>query len=60
MPIIIATDILSHYYTTVLFQGQVYVLDSLDSYYSTQKDSSIVECITYLYKKSYIQHNDIK
>lgn len=53
-PIIIATDILGHFYTTVLFEGQIYILDSLSSYMNTKHDSSIVECIEYIYKKSYL------
>ena len=53
-PVIIATDVLGHYYTVVLFQGQIYILDSLDPYMSSQHDSPIVECIQYLYKKSYL------
>ena len=29
LPVIIATDVLGHFNTTVLFQGNIYVLDSL-------------------------------
>lgn len=53
-PVIVATDILGHFYTTVLFEGQIYILDSLDPYMSTKCDSPIVECIEYLYKQSYL------
>ena len=53
-PIIIATDILGHYYTVILHEGQIYILDSLDPYMETKHDSKIVECIEYLYKQSYL------
>lgn len=53
-PIIIATDILGHFYTVVLFQGRIYILDTLSAYMDTRHDSQIVECIEYLYKQSYL------
>ncbi len=53
-PVIIATDVLGHFYTTVLFEGQIYILDSLSSYMETKHDTPIVECIEYLYKQSYL------
>jgi hypothetical protein len=53
-PVIIATDILGHYYTVVLFEGQIYILDSLDPYMNVRTDSAIVECIEYFYKQSYL------
>lgn len=54
LPVIIATDIFQHFYTVVLFQGQVYILDSLSSFLEVRHDSEIVECIEYLYKQSYL------
>lgn len=56
-PIIIATDILGHFNTTVLFEGQIYILDSLSTYMDTKHDSKIVECIEYLYKQSFLIHD---
>ena len=53
-PIILATDILGHFYTVVLFKGKVYILDTLSAYMDTRHDSPIVECIEYLYKQSYL------
>lgn len=53
-PVIIATDILGHFYTVVLFQGKIYILDTLSPYMDTRHDSTIVECIEYLYKQSYL------
>jgi hypothetical protein len=53
-PVIIATDILGHFYTTVLFEGKIYILDSLSSYMETENDSTIVECIKRLYIESYL------
>jgi hypothetical protein len=54
LPVIIATDIFQHFYTVVLFQGQIYILDSLSSFLEHRHDSEIVECIEYLYKHSYL------
>jgi len=51
-PIIIATDILGHFYTTVLFKGGVFILDSLDAYMDNPFDSKIVECIANLYRQA--------
>jgi hypothetical protein len=53
-PVIVAADILGHYYTVVLWEGQIYILDSLDPYMNNRADSNIVECIEYLYKQSYL------
>ena len=41
-PILIATDTLGHFYTTVLFRGEAFILDSLDPYLETKFDCPIV------------------
>ena len=54
LPIIIATDVLGHFNTTVLFQGRIYVLDSLP-FVDSQYDNGIVEAIKYYYQKSFLK-----
>ncbi len=50
----IATDILGHFYTTVLFCGEIYILDSLKKSLFGGGVPDIVEYIKYMYKKSYL------
>jgi len=54
LPLIIATDVLGHFNTTVIVNGKVFVLDSLP-YVEGQYDDSIVEAICYLYKQSFLK-----
>jgi hypothetical protein len=50
-PIVVATDIMGHFYTTVLWEGEIYILDSLDPYMESKFDSPIVECMANLYRE---------
>ncbi len=54
LPLIIATDVLGHFNTTVIVDGKIFVLDSLP-YVEGQYDDSIVEAICYLYKQSFLK-----
>ena len=54
LPVIVATDVLGHFNTTVLFQGRIYVLDSLP-FVDSQFDTGIVEAIKYYYQKSFLK-----
>lgn len=49
LPLIIATDVLGHFNTTVILDGVVYVLDSLP-YVEGQYDPAIIEAIAYYHK----------
>lgn len=51
---IIATDVLGHFNTTVLLDGRVYVLDSLP-YVEGQYDDGILETISYSFKTSFLK-----
>lgn len=53
-PIIIATDVLGHFNTTILLQGKVFVLDSLP-YVENQYDHAICEAIAFYYKTSFLK-----
>jgi hypothetical protein len=54
MPVIIATDVLGHFNTTVILNGRVYVLDSLP-YVEGQYDDSILEAISYYHQVSFLK-----
>lgn len=54
LPIIIATDVLGHFNTTVLFGGNIYVLDSLP-HVEGQYDNGIVEAIRHYYLQSFLK-----
>ena len=54
-PIIIATDVLGHFNTTILFGGKVFALDSLAASIEGGYDGGIQEAIKYYYQKSYLK-----
>lgn len=51
---IIATDVLGHFNTCVILEGQSYILDSLP-YVEGQYDNDIHEAIGYLYRESFLK-----
>ena len=51
---IVATDVLGHFDTLVIFEGKTYVLDSLP-YVEGQYDYQIHEAIQYYHKISFLK-----